>query len=94
MNDQPTIPAKRDQSGRYLRKVNLKKDGIKLANILSRDIDHLLDTVRLRALNQKESETLCAYLKLWKELSRTGELPNTGETLTDEQLEILAKQAK
>ena len=91
MSDQP----KRDErTGRYLRKVNLRKDGIKLANILSRDIDHMLASVKTRPLNPKESETLCAYLKLWKELSRTGEIPVSGETMTDAQLEELARLAK
>lgn len=85
---------KRDRSGRYLRKVNVAKDGRKLANILSREIDHLLVAVKARKLDKIESTTLCEYLKLWKELSTSGAFPSSPDSMTDAQLEALAKQAK
>ena len=87
-------PVKRDRSGRYLRKVNLRKDGIKLANILSRDIDHLLAAVKERQLSTKETATLCAYIKLWGELNARGGSGVRPEEVTDAQLEAIAGTVK
>lgn len=74
-----------------LKKVDLDNLNKKLLNVLSREINHLMQLSFNHKLEKDDADALAKYVKLLKELQKDSTESN--DNLTDEQLEKLASKS-
>lgn len=77
---------------RYLRVIDINTVHKKLLNVLSRDINFLLESSYHGPLTPTEASSLVDYLKLVKTLKEIDK--DNNENLTNEQLEAIANNSK